>query len=281
VPASLLEILATWTGVGNDSGPNHIPLCWTPSGAVSRATDQLDFESSSAETPAAQIDCEGDRVEIWAVRHTGRRLGAANRVLTRADWDEINGIRHAATRLRAIAARTALRTALSHAVDGQVPASAWRLARTPCGKPYVCPELPPVHFNVSHTDGLSVIAVSRDRPVGIDIEANQISLDDEFVRTFLSRREWDAVRRLPQGRRQHDTIRLWTLKEAYAKLLGTGISADFKSLEFQLDPARLMSSRESAKEGRGTRFLSWSVSGPTGSCQLTLAIGQPRPRRTH
>jgi 4'-phosphopantetheinyl transferase len=268
VPAPLLEILATWTAIGNCAGP------------TSHGTDQPDFASGPGGAPAAHFDCDGDRVEIWAIRHSDACLGSAHRVLTQADWDEIDGIRHAATRLRTIAARTALRTVLSHAVDGQVPASAWRLSRTPCGKPYVHPDLPPVHFNVSHTDGLSVIAVSRDRPVGIDVEAAQTSLEEEFVRTFLSRPEWNGVRRLPEARRQRDVVRLWTLKEAYAKLLGTGISADFTSLEFHLDPARLMSNGVSV-EDRGTRFLSWSVSGPKGSCHLALAIGQPRPRRTH
>jgi 4'-phosphopantetheinyl transferase len=281
VPASPTKVLATWTGVGNDGGPRRIPWRQPSVSAASQSGGRLDLQYGPAETPAAHIDCEGDRVEIWAIRHSGHRLGASNRVLTNVDREEIDGIRHVEARLRTMAARTALRTALSHAVDGQVPASAWRFTRTPYGKPYVHPELPSVHFNVSHTDGLSVIAVSRDRPVGIDIETVQTALEEEFVRTFLSQREWNAVRRLTEAQRQRDVIRLWTLKEAYAKLLGTGVSADFTSLEFDLDPVRLMANARPVEEGRGTRFLGWSVPGPKGSCQLALAIGQPRPRRTH
>jgi 4'-phosphopantetheinyl transferase len=134
-----------------------------------------------------------------------------------------------------------------------------------------------VHFSVSHADSLSIVAVSRDRPVGIDIEAEQSGLEQEFVRSFLSRREWNAVHLLPEAQRRRDVIRLWTLKEAYTKLLGIGITTDLQSFEFQLDPLRLVTAI--AEQGPPASFYGLSVDGSRSRHQLALAVGRKDGRR--
>jgi phosphopantetheinyl transferase len=273
VQASILESFIARAGAGSGIA-RHQPT----SAAGPARFHRLAVEHRSAEVPAARIDCGRGEVEIWVAPHGDHSLASNSRMLTEADWQEIDGVRHAGTRTRMIAARTTLRTALSRLVGRQVEPTAWRFDRTPLGKPHVHPELPPVHFSVSHADSLSVVAVSRDRPVGIDVEAEQSALEDEFVRSFLSRREWNAVQLVPEAQRRRDIIRLWTLKEAYTKLLGIGITTDLKGFEFQLDPLRLMPASATAEQHPPASFYCFSVDGPRG-LHLALAVGQNRDGR--
>lgn len=89
------------------------------------------------------------------------------------------------------------------------------LAHRPGGKPFF-PDLPQYHFNLSHTRGLCLCALS-DRPVGVDIEVvrprrpglPRYVMSEEELRGFDG--TWE------------DFARIWTLKEAYCKYLGRSI----------------------------------------------------------
>jgi 4'-phosphopantetheinyl transferase len=227
----------------------------------------------------ATLGFAGDRVEIWTASSAPGRDPLRHAVLNQDDRDEIAQVRHEATRNRKLAARVALRFALSHAADGEIPPSAWRFEKTVNGRPLVAADLPLVRFSVSHTDGLSAIAVSRTRPVGIDIEAEPCCADPEFIQSFLSTRERAGLARLSQTERAGALLKLWTLKEAYAKLVGTGLAADLRSFEFDLDPPRLLSGCEAAEKELATRFKLWRSPSPRGFCHLALAVGQPQIRR--
>lgn len=93
-----------------------------------------------------------------------------------------------------------------------------RVARTERGKPYF-PDLPALHFNLSHTQGFSLCALS-DAPVGVDIEVLRprreglwrYCLTDEEFQTFQA-----------QGGGWTEFYRFWTLKEAWCKCTGEGL----------------------------------------------------------
>ncbi|HXF54249.1 MAG TPA: 4'-phosphopantetheinyl transferase superfamily protein [Hyphomicrobiaceae bacterium] len=245
--------------------------------------DRLVPATGLAAVPNAELDVKGDHIEIWiaSCAAVDGGLEGLRTSLTQADFAEINKVRHAATRVHMATARAQLRIALTHAVCGRMPAHAWQFERTGSGQLSLQPALPGLRFSVSHAAGLVAIAVSHNRPVGIDIEAEHSTMDSAFLKTFLSRREWKAMRRLPEAQRLREAIHRWTLKEAYAKLLGIGLAADLTGFEFHLKPARLMCHCEAADAGHGTGFWTWHVPGPRGSCRLALAVGQPTARQVH
>lgn len=80
------------------------------------------------------------------------------------------------------------------------------ITRAAGGKPYF-PHASHIHFNLSHSHGAAVCALSSE-PVGIDVEV---------LRT--------PPRHLAAGMDAEAFFRLWTAKEASAKLLGLGIAA--------------------------------------------------------
>jgi len=106
---------------------------------------------------------------------------------------------------------------------------ALRLAAGRWGKPYVVGH--ELHFNLAHTRGLCVLAVS-DRPVGIDVECATRDL-----RTAVGRCATPRERRRLTTRPIADVVTMWTVKEAYAKALGLGHRLTFSHLETDEPPA--------------------------------------------
>ena len=72
-------------------------------------------------------------------------------------------------------------------------------------------------FNVSHSKGFVVLAVSNDRPVGVDIEVNR-NIEDNFVKFVTNKEEFSYINN------SFDFFKIWTSKESLLKCIGTGIN---------------------------------------------------------
>lgn len=107
------------------------------------------------------------------------------------------------------------------------------LRRQPDGKPE-CARHPEIHFNLSHSGTLAVCAVSH-RPVGVDVERIQSGGAGVEAMCFQPlERAW-----LDQSADHSRAFtRLWTRKESYLKLLGTGLSRPPRS--FSVWPGEAM-----------------------------------------
>lgn len=95
----------------------------------------------------------------------------------------------------------------------------------PEGKPRLDADRPELHFNVSHTPGFGLLAFSRGREIGVDVERLDSGVDLlELAATCFSPVELDAFHAAPPVRRTNEFFRYWTAKEAYIKALGGGMS---------------------------------------------------------
>ncbi|MFF4216858.1 MULTISPECIES: 4'-phosphopantetheinyl transferase family protein [Streptomyces] len=153
-------------------------------------------------------------VEEWAARAAGRPAHPD-------DGERLAGLRDERLRRRFRASRLLLRTTLG-ALCGRDPDRV-RLARTALGRPYA-PDLPELDFSLSHTGSLLAVAVLRGGRVGIDAErpGRPMSVLEHRMCTPHERAALDA-RGLRGAARDAELLRLWTLKEAYTKALGTGL----------------------------------------------------------
>jgi 4'-phosphopantetheinyl transferase len=95
------------------------------------------------------------------------------------------------------------------------------------GKPAVAPFpwQPTLHFNLAHTGSIGVVAVSGDAEVGVDVEQvrtipNLIELSP-LVFSPDEREEWLA---LNDAERLRAFFQCWTIKEAFLKAVGKGLS---------------------------------------------------------
>jgi phosphopantetheine--protein transferase-like protein len=92
------------------------------------------------------------------------------------------------------------------------------------GKPYLKGAPQGVDLNISHSGNLLCIALSDDGEVGVDIERHrQTSPILGIARRFFSEKEGDYLIEQAPSEREKNFFRLWTLKEAMIKLVGSTI----------------------------------------------------------
>jgi len=93
-------------------------------------------------------------------------------------------------------------------------------------------------FNLSHTRGLIAYAMARVPEIGVDVEhVDRTAAGPDLARRFFSPSEADALDALAPPERPSRFFDYWTLKEAYIKARGLGLSLPLDSFSMQLDPA--------------------------------------------
>ena len=95
------------------------------------------------------------------------------------------------------------------------------------GKPYIEGH-PECYFNLSHSGKLVVMAYG-DKPVGIDIQETR-NVTESFGKRILNESEYDAYEMTDPK----TMCFVWTIKEAYSKLIGLGLSYDFRNCVIDL-----------------------------------------------
>ena len=133
------------------------------------------------------------------------------------------------------------------------------------GKPCLA-ERPDIHYNLSHAAGIAACIVS-DRRCGIDCEAVREYRPNVMRRAF-SEAERRSVEKAPEDKRDELFFRLWTLKEAYVKALGIGISYPLDTVEFSFEGDRIITNV------KGCSFRQYLVGGgryAVSVCELSGA----------
>ena len=98
------------------------------------------------------------------------------------------------------------------------------------GKPSIV-GYPDIYFNLSHCKE-AVICVVSDQPVGVDVEGIR-EYKESLVNYTMNDEEIAQIKTAENPAAAF--IRLWTMKEATTKLIGTGISNDMKTV---IDPTK-------------------------------------------
>jgi 4'-phosphopantetheinyl transferase len=133
----------------------------------------------------------------------------------------------------------------------------------PHGKPFLVHPFMDIRFNVSHSRDLAMIAVSRGREVGVDVEYVQPEIEFEPIAQhyFDPRENWD-LRTAPKAERASRFFDLWTQKEARLKAEGVGLVAESRVTSLtvrQLTPAEGYAGAI-ASEGENWELACWEWS---------------------
>src|SRR5580658_10131471 len=109
-----------------------------------------------------------------------------------------------------------------------------------------------VEFNVSHSGDVAMLAFSRGRALGVDVEQLRENFDHAAIaRRFFSEQEQSQLAELPPPERYLGFFRCWTRKEAYIKAQGTGLSMPLDQFDVSLKPGErsaLLSTRPDPAE---------------------------------
>lgn len=95
-----------------------------------------------------------------------------------------------------------------------------------------------IEFNVSHSGDVFLYAVSRGRPVGVDVERKNEGREIEKLaqRYFAPAEARLLLEEAPPKDRLDSFYRCWTRKEAYLKARGTGLTTKLHTFEVTFLP---------------------------------------------
>jgi 4'-phosphopantetheinyl transferase len=112
----------------------------------------------------------------------------------------------------------------------------WAFATNRFGKPVLAnsPEQPAPRFNLAHTEGLAACVVARDFDVGIDVENLGRSTNLDIARRYFAPAEVAYLEERPESEQHRVFFVFWTLKEAYVKARGMGLSLPLEQFAFDI-----------------------------------------------
>jgi len=186
----------------------------------------------SALEPVTMPDTE---VEVWLARLDvdAEQVGQYANLLSVDEHERAQRFYFEHDRRRFMVARGALRTLLAERLG--IPPRTIAFQYSDKGKPYLAGAT--LHFNISHSHERALIAISKTREVGSDIEYVHRKVDYELLaKRYFTPREYAALEKLPEAQRKRAFFTCWTCKEAVAKATGEGLFASLGKLEVAASP---------------------------------------------
>lgn len=164
-------------------------------------------------------------------RGDGGRLNDAISILSTEEVARAERFRFDADRNRFITGRALVRHALSRVAS--VDPAEWRFETNNFGRPQIAGPagFHQLRFSASRTNGLAMCAVTRDREIGADLERLREHPAD-VVERYFSPNEAQFFSHVAYEERPFLFFANWTLKEAYCKAKGLGLSIPLAKISF-------------------------------------------------
>ncbi|MBC6366460.1 4'-phosphopantetheinyl transferase superfamily protein [Algoriphagus sp. AK58] len=175
-----------------------------------------------------------DDVHIWQMRLDlpEEHINIFTEILSADELDRANRFYFEKDRSRFISARGMLRIILSQYLGLDPKKLLFEYSNY--GKPEFRSEsgFQSLKFNLSHSEGIALLAVTRYKNIGIDVERirDDIALDP-IANLFYSNEEISSLERIGEKRKKEWFYTLWTRKEAFLKATGKGLSYPLKECD--------------------------------------------------
>lgn len=129
-----------------------------------------------------------------------------------------------------LASRWFLRRLLS-SYDSSVAADEWKFETNEFGKPSIAGGSR-LRFNISHSGDRIALAISESFDMGIDVERRRDLDPLQLADSFFAEREISDLRVLSGASQLNRFFQYWTLKEAFIKAVGRGLSLPLDAFSF-------------------------------------------------
>lgn len=140
-------------------------------------------------------------------------------------------------------------------VTGIAP-GAWRFSEGPHGRPEIASPDTPYRFNLAHSHGMIACAVAKNRDVGVDVEfLDRPDSSHDVAKRVCSEDELADIDAAPEEGRKERFLVYWTLKEAYLKARGLGISVHMGDVAFTVNGGEPKFVPAGSLAGADTRWL--------------------------
>ncbi|VEN72588.1 conserved hypothetical protein [Candidatus Desulfarcum epimagneticum] len=206
---------------------------------VKQKTPVVNRQSVKGSGSRSDLKIEPGEIHLWLAfpdEMDPRLVSACEALLSENERARMERFRFEKDRRLCLAARALARMALA-GYAGRDPREI-RFQENRWGKPRIAgpKPMPPLRFNLSHTDGLVLFGATLENEIGVDVERlDRENMDMKAIaRRFFSPPEAAHVARSPRERRAEVFFRLWTLKEAFIKARGRGLSIPLDSFYFNI-----------------------------------------------
>ncbi len=189
---------------------------------------------------AGEFQLSAGEIRVWefALELDAARARQVEAWLAPEELARADAFHFARDRAHFVAARGRLRELLGGCL-GCAPAAV-RFVVGSHGKPALAPgsAADDLRFNLSHSHGRALLAVTRGAEVGVDLEQIRDDVDAAgIVAGHFSPAERAGWERLPEARRCEAFFHGWVRKEAYVKARGEGLARTPSAYTVGIEPA--------------------------------------------
>jgi len=190
-----------------------------------------------------------ESIHIWTIplAETKKHISEWLEVLSPDERYRAGRLRTPKDRARFVTSRGTLRSILGAYLE--IETSAVEFSYGPWGKPCLAStETRLLHFNFSHSENFALCGLTRNSPIGVDIEKTreaEAGHHSQLARRFFSKMEYQAIEAAPAKEKTLFFFTCWTRKEAYLKRHGLGLHLPLSRFSVNADPrtpAKLLAS---------------------------------------
>ncbi|MCD6296872.1 MAG: 4'-phosphopantetheinyl transferase superfamily protein [Deltaproteobacteria bacterium] len=224
-----------------------------------------------------KISVKRNHADVWSVSLEADKgsLESFQECLSEDERNKIKRLRFEKARNNFIVARYYLRVIVAPYLNTKPEDLEFQYG--PYGKPALSGKFENTGtcFNMSHSHGLALYAVTSGQAVGVDIE--KVRPDPDCIKIaerYFSPQEVEALRKLPKDQQRQGFFNCWTRKEAYLKAKGEGFSSPADQFQVSLtpgEPAALLDHRLDSKEVAKWSFEDLDV-GPGYTAALAVEV---------
>ena len=183
-------------------------------------------------------------IHVWYVFpddiQDSKLLAMYDNLMTPEEKTQQQRFKFAQHRHQYLITRALIRTTLSRYIE--LKPNEWRFHKNKYGRPEIIMSkgMPPLRFNLSHTNGIIVCAVALKEDIGVDVEdMTRKSAIINIADRFFSAQEIKDLHAVANQRERF--FEYWTLKESYIKACGMGLALPLDQFSFHISQAHQIS----------------------------------------
>lgn len=178
-----------------------------------------------------------DNIDLWSINPSAlsaQSVVLLSHLLSAKESQDLLQYKHKQAHRTALVTRAICRLVLSHYTLKK--ADELIFIRDQHGKPELANNDSHIRFNLSHNPQQVIMAVCVKDDIGCDIEDPKRNVSIEpITRRYFSKQEHHVISSLQGESQKQRFFAYWTLKEAFVKATGLGISLGLNSFYFNFD----------------------------------------------
>lgn len=196
-------------------------------------------------TPSSLPALASDSIDLWAINPAQLSIDSVKvlrSLLTPEESKQLLQYKSKVAQHTHLITRSICRLILTQYINSEPHSLSF--IRNQYGKPELEHNEQKIRFNLSHNNQVIIMVVCVNDDIGCDVEDPQRNVSIEpITRRYFSKQEHGEISHLEGEQQRQRFFQFWTLKEAFVKATGRGISLGLDTFQFQFQLATKGSGR--------------------------------------